>query len=223
MTLGRRCLAEGLGTGVLVTLGCGAIMVADQTRAFGHVGIAMAFGLAVAVVVGATGHLGGAHINPAVTIGLWATGRHPRREVVPYVMAQLLGAVAASALLGWLLGPVASGGATLPSVDVARAAVIEAGFTALLGLVIMGVSLDPRGPGSLAPVLLGLTVGLGALVTGPLTGGSFNPARSFGPALMNGVWRTHWLYWVAPTLGMIAGLKGYDALFALRPSVTSPR
>lgn len=196
-------------------------MVAEHTHAFGHAGIAGAFGLAVALVVGATGHLGGAHINPAVTIGLWTAGRHSGREVAPYVASQLMGAVAASAVLVWLLGPVASAGATVPSVGLAQAAVIEGGFTAILGLVIMGVALDPRGPASLAPVLLGATVCLGALVTGPLTGGSFNPARSFGPALITGTWRDHWLYWVAPILGMIVGLKAYDACFAARPGLSS--
>lgn len=221
MTLARRCLAEGVGTGILVALGCGAIMVEEQTHAFGHSGIASAFGLAVALVVGATGHVGGAHINPAVTIGLWSAGRHPGREVAPYVAAQLTGAVVASAALVWLLGPVASAGATLPSVGLAQAAAIEGGFTAVLGLVIMGVALDPRGPASLAPILLGATVCLGALVTGPLTGGSFNPARSFGPALVTGTWRAHWLYWVAPVLGMIVGLKAYDACFAARSGLSS--
>lgn len=208
----RRYAAEVLGTFVLVAIGPGAAMVAAKTGAFGHAGVALAFGLAVTLIVAATGHLGGAHVNPAVTIGLWSVRRFPAREVVPYVLAQCAGAVAASLLLRWLLGPVGGLGATAPAVSVDRAFVIEAGYTALLGFVIMAVATDERTPSGIAPFVLGVTVFAGALVTGPLTGGSFNPARSLGPAVAGGGWAAHWLYWAAPTLGMVGGMWLYDAL-----------
>lgn len=193
-------------------------MVAAKTGTFGHGGVALAFGLAVTLVVAASGHLGGAHINPAVTVGLWSVRRFPAREVLPYVMAQCAGAIAASLLLRWLLGPVGGLGATLPAVTIDRAFVIEAGYTALLGFVIMAVATDERVPAGVAPFALGVTVFAGALVTGPLTGGSFNPARSLGPAVAGGGWTAHWLYWVAPTLGMALGMRCYDRLRGASPT-----
>lgn len=193
-------------------------MVAAKTATFGHGGVALAFGLAVTLVVAASGHLGGAHINPAVTVGLWSVRRFPAREVLPYVMAQCAGAIAASLLLRWLLGPVGGLGATLPAVTIDRAFVIEAGYTALLGFVIMAVATDERVPAGVAPFALGVTVFAGALVTGPLTGGSFNPARSLGPAVAGGGWTAHWLYWVAPTLGMALGMRCYDRLRGASPT-----
>jgi MIP family channel proteins len=214
----RRYIAEFIGTFMLVALGPGAVMVSASTHAFGHAGIALAFGLAVTIIVAATGHLGGAHINPAVTIGFWTTRRFPTRNVLPYVTAQCIGAIAASLASAWILGSVGDFGATLPALTIARSFAVEFAYTAILGLVIMGVATDERTPVSVAPFAIGATVFLGALVTGPLTGGSFNPARSLGPAVIGGIWRGHWIYWVAPILGMITGMKLYDLL---RPSTTS--
>src|SRR5688572_20707294 len=208
----RRLAAELIGTFALVALGPGAAMVAAKTQAFGHSGVALAFGLAVTLIVASSGHLGGAHVNPAVTIGFWSLQRFPARDVVPYVGAQCIGAIAASALLVWLLGPVGNFGATVPAVSVSRAFLIEMGYTGLLGFVIMGVATDERSPASVAPFAIGATVFAGALVTGPLTGGSFNPARSLGPAVMGGVWTAHWLYWLAPITGMIAAMHAYRRL-----------
>ncbi len=215
----RRCVAEASGTFALVALGPGAAMVSASTHAFGHLGVALAFGLVVTIVVASTGHLGGAHINPAVTIGFWSVGRFPGREIAPYVVAQCLGGIAASALLVWLLGPVGNYGATVPALSIGRSFAVEFGYTAILGFVIMGVATDERTPASVPPFAIGATVFLGALVTGPLTGGSFNPARSLGPALVGGVWTAHWLYWAAPILGMVAGMKLYDLL---RSAGTAP-
>lgn len=208
----RRWVAEALGTFALVAIGPGAAMVAAHTGAFGHAGVALAFGLAVTLVVAASGHLGGAHVNPAVTVGLWSVRRFPGREVLPYVVAQCAGAVAASLLLRWLLGPVGNLGATVPAVSVARAFVVEAGYTGLLGFVIMAVATDERTPPAIAPFVLGATVFAGALVTGPLTGGSFNPARTLGPAVAGGGWTAHWLYWIAPVAGMVAAMQAYERL-----------
>ena len=208
-----RCYgAEALGTFALVAIGSGAAMVAAKTNAFAQSGVTLAFGLAVALIVAASGHLGGAHINPAVTLGLWSVRRFPARHVVPYILAQCTGAIAASALLAWLLGPVGNFGATVPSVSVARAFVIEMGYTGLLGFVIMAVATDDRAPAAIAPFVLGATVFVGALVTGPLTGGSFNPARTLGPAVVGSIWTAHWLYWLAPIIGMIAGMQLYDVV-----------
>jgi aquaporin Z len=187
-------------------------MVAAATHAFGHTGVALAFGLVIAFVVAAIGHLSGAHINPAVTIGFWSVRRFPSRDVIPYVVAQCVGAVSAALALRWVLGPVGDLGATVPAVSLARAFAVEAGFSAILGFVIMGVATDERAPSEIASFALGATVFAGALVTGPLTGGSFNPARSFGPAVAGGPWTAHWLYWVAPIFGMTIAMRLYEAL-----------
>jgi glycerol uptake facilitator-like aquaporin len=118
--------------------------------------------------------------------------------------------------LRWLLGPVAAIGATVPSLSIARAFVIELAYSGLLAFVIMGVATEAKSPASVAPFAIGATVFVGALVTGPLTGGSFNPARSLGPAIVSGVWTAHWLYWLAPVAGMIAAMHVYERL---RPTV----
>ena len=208
----RRYLAEAIGTFALVAIGPGAAMVAAKTGAFGHAEVALAFGLVVTIVVAGTGHLGGAHINPAVTIGFWSARRFPARDVFPYIVSQCLGAIAAAASLAWVLAPVANFGATVPSIPIAQAFVVEFGYTALLGFVIMGVATDERSPTAVAPFAIGATVYAGALVTGPLTGGSFNPARSLGPAVVGGIWTAHWLYWLAPIIGMMAGMWTYELL-----------
>jgi MIP family channel proteins len=219
----RRCAAELLGTFALVTIGAGAVMVAARTHAFGQSGIALAFGLAVTLIVASSGHLGGAHVNPAVTIGFWSVGRFRRADVMPYLLAQCTGAVLASVLSGWILGPVGQYGATIPSLPLARAFVVEMGYTGLLGFVIMGVATDSRTPPAVAPFAIGATVFAGALVTGPLTGGSFNPARSFGPAVASGNWTAHWLYWAAPTFGMLMGMRLYDSLRSAQTGESNSR
>jgi len=208
----KRYTAEFIGTFILVAIGPGAAMVAASTHAFGHAGVALAFGLVVTLCVASFGHLSGAHINPAVTIGFWSIRRFPARDVAPYIIAQCLGAIAASVVLVWILGPVGNFGATVPSISTARAFAVETGYTAILGLVIMGVATDARTPAAVAPFAIGTTIFAGALVTGPLTGGSFNPARTLGPAVVGGVWTAHWLYWIAPVLGMVLAMRTYEAL-----------
>ncbi len=203
-------------------LGPGAVMVAAKTHAFGHLGVSLAFGLAVTLIVAGTGHLGGAHVNPAVTIGLWSVRRFPASDVLPYVASQCAGAIAASFLSGWVLGGAGDFGNTIPALPLPRAFVVEAGFSAILGFVIMAVATDDRTPPAVAPFAIGTTIFVGALVTGPLTGGSFNPARSLGPAVASGVWTAHWLYWVAPIIGVVCGMLAYDMLRAGFHSFLAP-
>jgi MIP family channel proteins len=217
-SLFRRCVAELLGTFTLVAIGPGAAMVAARTHAFGQVGVALAFGLAVTIIVASSGHLGGAHVNPAVTIGFWSIGRFRASDVAAYVVAQCAGAVAASYTCGWLLGPVGQFGATLPALAIPQSFLVEMGYSGVLGFVILAVAADERTSAAVAPFAIGATVFAGALVTGPLTGGSFNPARSFGPAVASGIWNAHWLYWLAPIAGMLLSMRLYDYL---RPAAAS--
>ena len=142
----RRCVVEALGTFALVVIGCGASVVSHSTHAFDHAGVAMGFGAAVALIVASSGHLSGAHVNPAVTIGFWSMRRFPARDVVPYIVAQCLGAIAASFTLAWVLGTTGGFGETVPSISVARAFVVEAGYSGLLAFVIMGVATEPKTP-----------------------------------------------------------------------------
>lgn len=221
--LAVRCyVAEFVGTAILVLVGPGAAMVAASTHAFGHVGVALAFGLVVAFVIAALGTTSGAHINPAVTVAFWSVRRFPGREVVPYVAAQCAGAVAASFILRWLLGPVGGLGATVPALSLERSFAVEAGYSAILALVVAGVATDERVPRSVPPFAVGATVCAGALVTGPLTGGSFNPARSLGPAVAGGRWAPHWVYWTAPVVGMVAAMHLYEVLRGACPPAVVP-
>ena len=220
--LGRRCVAEALGTFALVTIGPGAVMVAARTHAFGHSGVALAFGLAVTLIVASSGNLSGAHINPAVTIGFWSIKRFPGRDVLPYVGAQCLGAVLASFLCGWIMGPVGTFGETVPRLPLAQSFVVEMGYSGVLAFVIMGAAIDARAHAAVAPFAIGATVFAGALVTGPLTGGSFNPARSLGPAIASGVWTAHWIYWIAPMVGMMASMRLYELLRGADSNASTP-
>ena len=145
---GRRALAEGIGTFFLVLIGPGAVMVNASTGgALGPTGVALAFAFVVLAMVLALGHLSGAHINPAVTLAFWSVGRFPLSQVAPYVGAQCAGAVAASAVLRWVLGPVGGLGATFPHVGIARAFVVEGLLSFVLMLVIMAVATDDRAAG----------------------------------------------------------------------------
>jgi glycerol uptake facilitator-like aquaporin len=132
--------------------------------------------------------------------------------VLPYIAAQCAGATVAAFTLRWLLGPVGNLGATIPALDLGRSFAVEAGYSGILALVIFAVATDERVPRSVPPFIIGASVFAGALVTGPLTGGSFNPARSLGPAVAGGIWTAHWLYWFAPVIGMLAAARLYEYL-----------
>jgi aquaporin Z len=209
--LGRIAAAECLGTFFLVLFGPGAVMVdAWSGGRLGQLGIALAFGGVVAAMVFALGDVSGAHINPAVTITQWVRGRLRGELVAPYVAAQCVGAVLASLALRAALGTVGSSGATLPAIPSAYAFAVE--FALSFVLMAAVAASGEAGRASAAPWAVGLAVGLCALVGGPLTGASMNPARSFGPALIGGLWRSHWIYWLAPLAGMLAAGRLHDLL-----------
>lgn len=221
----RRLVAEALGTYCLVFAGTGAVVVnAVAGNPFGHGGVAAAFGLVVAAMIFAVGHLSGAHLNPAVTLGFWA-GRHfPRREVGPYVAAQLAGALLASLSLRAFFGDAGGLGATHPAhVGDLGATVIEAGLTAVLLVVILAVATDTRAEGSLAAVAVGATIALEALVMGPITGASMNPARSLAPAIVSGDLDGIGIYLVGPLLGALVGVALYAYLRASPAPIASAR
>ena len=221
MDMSRRMGAEALGTFWLVFGGCGAAVLAAgfPELGIGFVGVSLAFGLTVLTMAYAFGHVSGGHFNPAVTIGLWAGGRFPAGEIPVYIIAQLVGAVAAAGVLY----VIASGA---PGFDVAAGFASNGygehspgGYSLLAGLVaevlltfvfltiILNVT-GPRAPAGFAPLAIGLTLTLIHLISIPVTNTSVNPARSTGPAIFVGGWALAqlWLFWVAPIAGaLIAG------------------
>jgi aquaporin NIP len=212
--IGRRALAEGMAAFALVFAGCGAVVTdARYDGALGATGISAVFGLVIMAMIYATGHLSGAHINPAVTVAFTLTRHFPARDAAVYIAAQLAGAAAGALVLlaAWPDAP-ASLGATAPSAGVAAALLYEVVLTALLMFVIMAVATDTRAVGAAAAIAIGGTVALDALFGGPVTGASMNPARSFGPALAAGEWRDFWIYVVGPALGAIIGAVAYQAV-----------
>jgi len=206
--LGRRSAAELVGTFVLVFAGTGAIVVdAQHGGALTHVGVSLTFGLVVLALIQAFGDVSGAHLNPAVTWAFVAARRFALRDAAAYTLAQLAGAVAASAAVAGLLAdtwPDPTGlGLTRPSGSAAQAFVLEVLLTWALMLVILAVSSGAQERGLLAGVAIGSVVAFEALLGGPVSGASMNPARSLGPALVAGELAQAWIYVLAPLAGAL--------------------
>ena len=213
----------------LVLGGCGSAVLAAAFPGVGiglH-GVSLAFGLTVLTMAYAIGHISGCHLNPAVSIGLWAGGRFPASKLLPYIVAQVLGAVAA----GGVLYLIASGQAGFSTAGgfasngygehspghygLVAALVCEVVMTAFFLIVILGAT-DQRAPAGFAPIAIGLCLTLIHLVSIPVTNTSVNPARSTGVALFVGGWALEqlWLFWVAPVVGAVLGAKAYQAIAA---------
>jgi MIP family channel proteins len=205
----RTCAAEALGTCALVLFGCGAIAVDMRTGELGQLGVALAFGLVIAVMIYALGHISGAHLNPAVSVAFAIGGQMSWSRASRYVVAQVAGAIAAAFVLSLTLGPDADSGVTAPTIPSLSALAWEAGATFVLVLVICAVATDERAVGEAAAIAIGAAVALGAIVAGPLTGGSMNPARSIGPALVAGDTSDLWLYLVGPLIGAVGATTAY--------------
>lgn len=203
-------LSEAIGAFALVFAGCGAIMVDAKTGALGQTGVAISFGLVIMAMVYATGHVSGAHLNPAVSVAFALTRHFPWPRVAAYVGAQVAGALTAAAILRASLGDVASVGATLPSGSDGQAFLWELVLTFFLMFVIMAVATDTRAVGEAAALAIGGTVGLDAMFGGPVTGASMNPARSLGPAVVSGELGSLWLYVLAPLAGAALGAFAYQ-------------
>jgi MIP family channel proteins len=208
--LARVLVAEAIGTFALVFAGAGAVMVNAKTHALGHVGVALAFGLVIMAMIYAVGHVSGAHFNGAVTFAFALTRHFPWSRALAYWLAQLGGALVAAALLRGSLGNVAHVGATLPSGSQGQSFLWELVLTAFLMFVILAVATDTRAVGEAAAIAIGGTIGLDAMVGGPISGASMNPMRSLGPALVSGDLHALWLYVAAPVLGASMGGLAYQ-------------
>lgn len=229
MTLVKRSLAECFGTYWLVFGGCGSAVFAAAfpTLGIGFAGVALAFGLTVLTMAFAIGHISGCHLNPAVTAGLVAGKRFPASEALPYIVAQVVGAIGAAATLFVIASgkagfSVANGFASNGYGDhspdhysLLACLVAEIVLTAFFLIVIMG-STDARAPKGFAPIAIGLCLTLIHLVCIPITNTSVNPARSTGQAIFVGGWALEqlWLFWVAPLVGGILGGLLYNGLFS---------
>jgi aquaporin NIP len=210
--LARLLAAELVGTFALVFAGAGAVMVDAKTHALGHVGVAFTFGLVIMAMIYAVGHISGAHFNGAVTFAFALSRHFPWPRAAGYWCAQLLGAIAAAALLRGSLGNIAHVGATLPSGSQGQSFLWELVLTFFLMFVIMAVATDTRAVGEAAAIAIGGTIGLDAMFGGPISGASMNPMRSAGPALVSGELHALWLYIVAPVAGASLGALSYQLI-----------
>lgn len=223
----NRYLAEGIGTFWLVLGGCGSAVLAAAfpELGIGLLGVALAFGLTVLTMAYAIGHISGCHLNPAVSVGLWAGGRFPARDLLPYIVAQVAGGLVA----GGVLYLIASGKAGFDvsagfasngygehspgGYSLSAAAITEVVMTMMFLVVILGAT-DERAPKGMAPLAIGLCLTLIHLISIPVTNTSVNPARSTGVALFVGDWAVAqlWLFWLAPIVGGVLGAVVYKAI-----------
>ena len=188
----------------MVFAGTGAIVINHVSGgAITHVGVALTFGLIVLSMIYALGETSGAHLNPAVTLAFWLARRLEAKALAPYLIAQVAGAVAASALLLLMFGNIVNLGATLPANTVQQSFLLETVLTLILMFVILGVSTGSRETGVMAGVAVGAVVGLEAMFAGPISGASMNPARSLAPALVSGQPEHLWIYLTAPVVGAL--------------------
>lgn len=203
----KRLGAEFIGTFALVFAGTGAIVINDASGgAVTHVGIALTFGLIVLAMIYAVGDISGAHLNPAVTLGFFAARRLRGRIVAPYMISQVLGALAASALLRGLFLQHPTLGATTPAGPQFQSFVLETVLTALLMFVILSVSTGAKERGITAGIAIGAVISLEALFAGPICGASMNPARSIAPAIVSQNLSSLWIYLVGPSIGALVAV-----------------
>jgi len=203
----KKCVAEFIGAFALVFCGTGAIVIDQETHgAVTHAGIAMTFRLIVMCMIYALGNISGAHLNPAVSVAFTVAGKFPLQQLLPYIISQLAGAVAASLLLKFLFPANALLGTTLPAGSAAQSFILECILTFFLMLVIINVATGSKEQGMFAGLAIGSVVWLEAMFAGPICGASMNPARSFAPALVSGHFENLWVYLVATPVGATASI-----------------
>jgi aquaporin Z len=210
----RKLIAEIVGTFAFIFIGAGSVIASGQDV----VAVALAHGLAIAVLFSALGHVSGGLFNPALTLGLWVTRRMDTVNTLAYIIAQLVGAVLGALALVTLLPETMRdsqmlGTPLLTGVTFAQGVGIEVILTAFLMLAFFGTALDKRGP-HIGGFGIGLVLTMDIIAAGRFTGAVVNPARAFGPALLNSTWDDHLVYWIGPTVGAVAAALIYHYVFA---------
>ncbi len=209
----QKYIAEFIGTYMLIFFGCGSIMIAERfPGSVSPEAIALIFGVVVATVIYTIGHVSGAHLNPAVTLAFAVIQHFPPKQILYYWTAQCGGSILAMATLYMLLPDGNLYGATLPNIGLAPSFMCEIVLTFFLMFVITAVATDTRAEGMMAGVAIGSIVALCSFVGGPLTGSSMNPARSLGPALLDGSLGVFWIYLFAPFIGAVLGALTYQKI-----------
>lgn len=199
----KQLLAEAFGTMILIIIGCGAMALNETTGgAVGHFAVCLTFGVVVAVLVISLGHISSCHINPSVSIALWLEKRFEGKKVLPYIGAQIAGAIIGSVILKMIFPSSKTLGATLPEVTTQSAFTIELVISSVLFSTILFITHYTHKVWAIA-LTIGAIVFILAYIAGPQTGASMNPARSIGPAIISGNMTALWIYLTAPTLGMI--------------------
>lgn len=219
----KQYIAEAIGTFALIFIGAGSVCADYYLKqgggtGVGLLGISIAFGFVVVAVVYSIGYISGGHINPAVTIAFWFTKRMEANKAIFYIGSQLVGAAVGGYLL-LVLFPDAMASVHLGTTALGKGVTLTQGIlmefiiTFFLVLVIFATAVDPRAPKGFAGLAIGLVILFGVMVGGPITGGSMNPARTFGPAIASGFFENHFVYWIGPILGgIVAGIL-YDKVF----------
>ena len=209
----KRIAAEIFGTFCLLFAGTGAIVINDVSGgSITHMGIAVVFGLVVLAMIHAIGDISGAHINPAVTLGMWVARRLPTAMVLPYLGAQVVGGFAASGLLRVLFPDHPTLGATLPAGSAMQSFILEVVLTWILMVVVLRVSSGPKERGMFAGITVGSVIAVEAMFAGPICGASMNPVRSLTPAVTSGNVDSLWIYIAAPLLGSLLAVATYPLL-----------
>lgn len=213
----KKYVAEAIGTFALVFCGTGAIIINQETGGtITHVGISLTFGLIVMAMIYSLGNISGAHLNPAVTIGFLIGNKFPKREVLPYIIAQLSGALLATIILKLLFPNNEELGSTIPSGSSLQSFFLEIILTFFLMFVIINVSHGSKEQGLMAGLAIGGVVGLEAIFAGPISGASMNPARSLAPAMISGQLNHLWLYILAPIIGSASAAFLWKYLFSIK-------
>ena len=213
----RKYIAELIGTFALVFCGTGAIIINQQSNgSVSHVGIAITFGLIVMSMIYALGDISGAHLNPAVSIAFTIAKRFPLKELLPYIISQLAGAILASLILKFLFPSNEYLGATLPAGPIGQSFVLEFILTFFLMFVVINVANGSKEQGMFAGLAIGSVILLEAMFAGPICGASMNPARSFAPAIVSGHFEYLWIYFIAPISGAGASVPVWKYLNALK-------
>jgi MIP family channel proteins len=211
--LHHRLAAEAVGVALLVFFGPGSAVISDyRDGAITLEGVAAANGVIVMALIYSVGHISGAHFNPAVTLAFALFRHFQPREIAPYIAAQCAGAIAGAVLLWALFGDAIQSGVTQPSGSDAQSFGMEVVLTFALMYVIMAVATDARAIGQAAAMAIGATVFIDVLLGGPISGGSMNPARSLGPAVVAGELADYWIYLLAPVVGAAIGAMAYTAV-----------